>query len=611
MALGPVGGANFLSVDELTSPMNTFNTAEVNSIKLRDYIDEKDLLKKKRSDLETIAKNEFDMASKAFAPQQDTQSAPVVQQPTVSGPKTEVQSPVTQSAPTEGAQTYPVAPTPSQMTPAQVQATQAANVQQSQPTPVSPSTPTPVMPQATVQPTVMPQAAMPQAAMPQPTAQPTAMPQGPVAPPTSLPPTDAGAAKPSVADQIIQRFTGAPLVGDQVNPLSETVFNARLKGVQQLVQEGKISATTGKEYIDTITKARDTQLTSMANLAEKMQAIQESDLTLKQKALTTKALIRADEDNRYADVYRTFKSGDKEQAAILAKEYGLNIDFNKPSDLVTLQNRAMRAPDTMAQRKQTAEEAKIVLQERAQSKWQPSTTQPGVYFRTAPDGSIETTRNPDSTGGATGSDGKVSAVQTDKFGNSKLDPVVVKPLVASQKAATGAISALNDIDKIEKEGILDKQSQSGIGRAVVGAQGFVGMNSEMRSADSFMKSFANSALGIIESPLMKGSPSENDARRALSVISDPEAPLDVKKAAVQRLKGMLQEAVSSHNEALSQYDDKTTQRLSALGIKPVSVKSSATSGATVTMISPKGSIVQVPVEEVEQASSLGFKKASK
>lgn len=157
----------------------------------------------------------------------------------------------------------------------------------------------------------------------------------------------------------------------------------------------------------------------------------------------------------------------------------------------------------------------------------------------------------------------------DKQGNRKVDPAIVKNLTASQKVVGNAVTLLKQMPVIEE--ILPQSSQSGVGEYLGKLQNSVGYG-DIGEANSRLSQFANSALGVIDSPLMKGAPSEADARRALSVINDPQARLDVKQAAITNLKDALEEAVKGHNEAIAQWNDETKERLKGLNVKPVEVK---------------------------------------
>lgn len=162
--------------------------------------------------------------------------------------------------------------------------------------------------------------------------------------------------------------------------------------------------------------------------------------------------------------------------------------------------------------------------------------------------------------------GKISAVLRNRAGGSKLDPVVVKNLEKSQLGVDLGVELLKEIPDILS--VIPNASSSTAGEYIGKAQTFLGVG-ETGAANKRLDQFANTALGVIDSPLMKGAPSENDARRALSVINDPQAPEDVKKNAITRLQSLISQAVSDHDDALNQYDDETVQRLKGVGIRVV------------------------------------------
>jgi hypothetical protein len=174
----------------------------------------------------------------------------------------------------------------------------------------------------------------------------------------------------------------------------------------------------------------------------------------------------------------------------------------------------------------------------------------------------------------------VSGIKVDRQGNRLLDPIVARQLSASQKAVGNADTAVSQIDELIRD-VLPKASQSGAGSVVGSVQQFVGTG-DIGAANKRLENFANFALGIIESPLMKGAPSERDATRALSVINDPSAPLDVKTKALENLKSMLQEELDRHDQAISLYDDETQKKLRAIGVGQ-SVKRDSSAKPAVTV----------------------------
>jgi len=164
-----------------------------------------------------------------------------------------------------------------------------------------------------------------------------------------------------------------------------------------------------------------------------------------------------------------------------------------------------------------------------------------------------------------GADGipKISGIKVDRQGNRSIDPIVARELSNKQKAAELAGQFIKNVPAIRT--ILPDASQSGVGELVGKAQSFIGVG-KTGAANKKMEQFANAALGALNSPLMKGAPSEADARRALSIINDPTAPLNVKEQALDQFESALQLAINSHNDAVSQYDSETLDKLKGVGV---------------------------------------------
>lgn len=170
--------------------------------------------------------------------------------------------------------------------------------------------------------------------------------------------------------------------------------------------------------------------------------------------------------------------------------------------------------------------------------------------------------------GVTVEPGQVSALVRDAQGNIKVDPQVAKTLLTTQKAASDGSKLVREINQLTRERVLENSSQSGIGAAIASAQGMIGMG-ETWAANKRLEQFANAYLGFIDSPLMKGAPSEADARRALSVLNDPKAPLEVKKEAFRNLGQIANDQIAAHNNAVGMYDEASRQRFRGLGVVPI------------------------------------------
>lgn len=177
-------------------------------------------------------------------------------------------------------------------------------------------------------------------------------------------------------------------------------------------------------------------------------------------------------------------------------------------------------------------------------------------------------RNEEARRAVTVEPGQVSALVRDAQGNIKVDPQVAKTLLTTQKAASDGSKLVREINTLTREKVLENSSQSGVGAAIASAQGFIGMG-ETWAANKRLEQFANAYLGFIDSPLMKGAPSEADARRALSVLNDPKAPLEVKKEAFRSLGQIANDQIAAHNNAVGMYDEASRQRFRGLGVVPV------------------------------------------
>lgn len=193
--------------------------------------------------------------------------------------------------------------------------------------------------------------------------------------------------------------------------------------------------------------------------------------------------------------------------------------------------------------------------------------------------------------------GKISGLKKDKQGNISLSPDLQKalgPLAASyEQAARG----LTEIENIIPQ--IDKASASGIGSAVSGAQRYLGIETDRRKADEALTRFATAMLPTMDSPLMKGAPSEGDARRALATINDPQSTSSQKTLAVNALKTALNESVSRYTSSMDQFDAPTKQRLAAAGIQ-------APPSATSKMKDKSGRVFNIPRDKVKEAIADGL-----
>lgn len=387
---------------------------------------------------------------------------------------------------------------------------------------------------------------------------------------------------------------GTPEINGIKNPLADKTVSDRLNAIHQLYKDGKIRANTAVQYVDALVENQNKQIDRALDLQTKFGEIQTSDLSATEKRLKVASVIRDAEDNKYFEVYQAALT-DKNAAKMVASLNGIpEADVDNMDKIL---QRARRSPDyratqtaALAQRKADLEarkvDATIARQETRDATDQARLAQGDRRLDIAEARAAAADARASRAGGSSGSgsaaspagvvneDGTVSAVKVDKQGNRTLDPLVAKNLVALNKQAETGRRALTQIDDLVKNNVIENAPSSLVGRAIASAQAGVGYSGDTRNARDQFEQFKNGVLGVIESPLMKGAPSEADARRALSVLGDAGASPQVKREAVRNLRAAITEAVQSHDEALNQYDAETLQRLRGLGVKAAPVAQS-------------------------------------
>lgn len=578
---GPLGGANFLSAAEYNTGQRM---ASQNVTGILNNMQQGVNLQQSRFNLE---QDKSKAAAEQAAAQQQSQlgqelqtiqaakyEARLSQAPAAveQAPAVQAQQPM-QQAPVEQPtlQSFPVAPQLSQAAPAQ----QAAIIQANAPSGAAglnvSATPT----QEVVQ---------------QPAVQQETADAAPVAPAAQAQPQRAAA---------VQAFRSQPQVAGVPNRTAYENTAKDFELVKQLVDSGKIRPATAEAYLTQVEAAREKSAERAIELRGKIAEIEQKETTTRQKRVEVAAEIRKVEDNEANDIYTALQKGGPEAARVIAEEKGLAFDPNDAKQVATIEARAKRSEDYKEQRKAERESQKDVadVEEAERKRLGVGTGRdvpPGV--REVVEGGQVVYRDADgnklsgaqvqamalqkaragatqvSGGGratsmpASAEPGAISAIKRDKYGNVSVDPTVVKQLKPLTTAANNADQTLKLLDDIEKSGMVDAASASGVGSLISKGQRAVGLNTERRRADEALQRFANSALGIIESPLMKGTPSEADARRALSVINDPESTVETKRAALAALRTALNEAKAIYQDAISQYDEPTRQRLKGLGL---------------------------------------------
>lgn len=590
---GPLGGANFLNTSDYARgaqtammPVNQVMDVAQQGAQIGQTIQQARALGQQTNERQAAAANAESQkkaqiealrwASSALMgsaqPQAQAQSAPVTQQqtPTPMGaaPVTGIQG---------GARTAPVAP---QGVPQQSAPQQAVM-------PPTSSAPQPAPVQAQVQQSAPQQPVMPPTTAQQATQQPV--------PQSAAAQTGSQAVQPPTLSQRVQN------VGGEIQRISQT-HDAMMSKLYGDVQAGRISPEAAllveQGLINKRNSDADRIIKYEKDIAEIADKYAKSD---KSEAETRKARIEAAkatvefEDSGYYQVKKTFETMGPEMAVAEAASLGLD-----PSKIITedgklspvVEKRANRSPEAREERKAAAEEAKanaikwtfdkdlgvstgVDKDGRVMIKDSEGNTMTSAEFRAlgvnqkervARAGRAVTQVSAPSSANIPTEPGKLSGLERDRQGNITLSKDITDGLRDAARQFTNAERGLRELATIEKENYIQKASASGAGALVVSGQRFMGYEGDMRKASEALDRFANSALGIIESPLMKGAPSEADARRALSVINDPASSVETKKEAIGQLKAALEEARTRYRESIDQFDTPTRQRLKASGL---------------------------------------------
>ncbi|MFL6601836.1 MAG: hypothetical protein ACJ8R9_10940 [Steroidobacteraceae bacterium] len=341
----------FLTVNEMESPQASFSSGYGLGSNMKSNIDTQN----QKNDFKKISELEFktiqDSVSNAANQAQTSQTAPGSQ-------------PLPQATPAQGTGSAPV---PAASAPQATVPTGAVARPQQATAGAAPQAPAsaPAAPNQPAQPTA---AAPVDASVPTPVA---AQPAS-VATPTPSAQPAASQGQQSNAHPVEQQLRTAPVIGNGVNTISDSVYQARVQGVTKMVQDGTISAASGKAYIDTMTAARDARIKSAVDISDKLSQINERDTNAQEKKVATASAIRKEQDNQYAQVYQVLKQQGPDVAQQYAKELGIGVDLTKTTDLSTLETRAKRSDtykDLLASQKGE--------QENAQGKMNDSEIPPG------------------------------------------------------------------------------------------------------------------------------------------------------------------------------------------------------------------------------------------
>ena len=321
---GPLGGASFLSVDEMTSGIDRSNKIANQQLdtfakgyNLGEGIQASQAAKQKKAELATIKAAEFE-AQNQFMQQQQAPQQTVA--PSTTTPETPVTAPGVVQAPTP---VLPQAAAPA--APASVSPPSA---------PVAAASTAPAQPEATP-PVVQPTAQTPA---------PVAASGAPVLPqeaqPTEVAPKSA-----------LERMrTSITLPNGALNRFAQPVVDSRKKLIAGLVEQGKVSPETAQEYNEAIDAARAKAEKETVELDGKIAEIDGKKIDNRKKAIEVKVAFREAEDNAAFHVYQTLMAGDEpniDGAKLAAGELGVDFD-GSPKAMKDLQIRAQRSPDYKA-----------------------------------------------------------------------------------------------------------------------------------------------------------------------------------------------------------------------------------------------------------------------
>lgn len=385
---------------------------------------------------------------------------------------------------------------------------------------------------------------------------------------------------------------GTPEINGIKNPLADKTVSDRLNAIHQLYKDGKIRANTAVQYVDALVENQNKQIDRALDLQTKFDEIQTSDLSTTEKRLKVAAAVRDSEDNKYFEVYQAALT-DKNAAKMVASLNGIPEADVENVDKLLL--RAKRSPDyraaqnaVLAQRKADLEARKVdatIARQEARDATDQARLAQGDRRLDIAEGraaaadaraAAADARASRDDGSGSGSaprpagvvneDGTISAVKVDKQGNRTLDPIVAKNLKESSARAEYSRHVKAQLDKLEKSGSLKAAPEGSVGAWVAKAQEKVGYSGDIRNARDRIEQFRNYALGVLNSPLMKGSPSNADAQRLLNMIGQENASLQVRTEAMNNLRSIIDENIRSNEENIAQYDGETRQKLKGIGV---------------------------------------------
>lgn len=613
---GPLGGANFLNTSDYirgaqASMMPANQTMDIaqqgaqigqtiaqtrawnqQTQQRQQQAAQEEQQRKSASEAMKWAAQTMTSAAQVQQPAQPAQQATPMQtaEPMPTAPVTGIQG---------GERTAPVTPQAPVVQSDNVQPVQRAATAQAAPMPAQQAAPAPapqvIQQAAPAQPSTMPQAAPVRAA-----------PQQPVMPPTTAAQASQQPVPQSAAAQTAQQAAPQPLtlsqrerkIDDEILTIQKT-HDLVMSKLYEDVQAGKISPEAASIVEQGLANKRKSDVdriiafeTKKAEIAEKWansNKTEEDALKIRrERAIATVEF----ENSGYYQVKKTFETMGPEMAVAEAASLGLD-----PTTVVTkdgklsseVERRAKNSPEAREERK--AAEIKWSL-DKETGIATGINSKGDIFFKDSEGKTITSAEfralnvtqkeriaragRPVSSGNGTGprlstsqssaEPGKLSGLERDRQGNLTLSKDITDGLRDAARQFTNAERGLRELSTIEQNDYVNKASASGAGALAVAGQRFVGYEGDMRKASEALERFANSALGIIESPLMKGAPSEADARRALSVINDPSSSVETKKEALGQLKTALEEARDRYRDSVEQFDTPTKQRLKAAGL---------------------------------------------
>jgi hypothetical protein len=317
---GPLGGANFLSMDDYNKIDPLSPGKEANAM-----FDRGQAAKGRRLENE---KSQFELdQAKAQAPMKNKLASLLMEDdaPAQQGPAPVAQAPAmpdaapgaSMAAP-EQAQTFPVSPGGAPATAPQAVPPQAASAPSAMPGATSASAP-------------MSSAAPAQASAAEPSALPTS------AAPVASVPADGVPGEPIVPT--------APPAPTLPRGLSQERRDATVAKIMKAAQAGEFTPQFAQGAVQSLDALRGKQIEDWTKLQEKLQVISGKKIDDDKKALELAAAQRSFMDNRANEVYQAFKSGDIGLARSVAAANKMPIDFDNPQQVQAMTTQAKRSPD--------------------------------------------------------------------------------------------------------------------------------------------------------------------------------------------------------------------------------------------------------------------------